>query len=936
MTNSKKHIYLIDGSGYIFRAYYALPPLTRKSDGLPVGAVSGFCNMLYKFLEEARSLDKEDRPTHLAVIFDSARKNFRNDIYKDYKANRHDTPEDLIPQFEYIRKAVTAFNIPSIELLNYEADDLIATYKEQASKKNIKVTIISSDKDLMQLVDDNTFMFDAMKEHYIGKEEVKEKFGVYPEKVIDVQSLAGDSSDNIPGVPGIGIKTAAELINQFGSLENLLENASTIKQPKRRQALIDNREKAFISKQLVTLKRDVPVTNELDEFILKPLNLDKILTFLKEMEFTRLFSRLEENHGSFVNEKTSTLKSETKTEPKKKIISTSPIDSSENKFSLVMNIQELEKILSKADERGLFAIDTETNSLDTMVADLVGISLSFKIGEAFYIPLAHKNKLDPLVKKQLNSKDVLATIKPYLEDSTIKKIGQNIKYDYRIFLKYGIKMTSMEDTMLMSYALDAGKNRHNMDLLSEIHLQHKTISFKDVAGIGKAQVTFDLVNIEQAKNYACEDADVTLRLYEFFEQRLFGENVLNVYENLEKPLIKILSSMENNGIKIDQTILGKLSKKFEIEIQNLEKKIFKISGEEFNIASPKQLGDIIYDKLKIAGTKKTKKGNLATNVSVLENLADQGHEFPKLILNWRQKSKLKNTYTDTLPTYINNKTKRVHTSFLLAATTTGRLASANPNLQNIPIKNIEGKEIRSAFISEKNSNLISADYSQIEMRILSHMGDVTELKKAFLNKEDIHNLTASQIFGVSIHDVDEDMRRKAKAINFGIIYGISSYGLAKQISVSNTEAESFLRSYFTKFPEIKEFMNETIKFCRKNGYVKTLFDRKCHFPNINDKNHTLRTFQERACINAPIQGTAADVLRLAMIKIDNKIEEKNINANLLIQVHDELLLECQEKDVVNVQKQVSYEMEHASEPLLKFSIPLTVDIKSGKNWSEAH
>ena len=936
MTNSKKHIYLIDGSGYIFRAYYALPPLTRKSDGLPVGAVSGFCNMLYKFLEEARSLDKEDRPTHLAVIFDSARKNFRNDIYKDYKANRHDTPEDLIPQFEYIRKAVTAFNIPSIELLNYEADDLIATYKEQASKKNIKVTIISSDKDLMQLVDDNTFMFDAMKEHYIGKEEVKEKFGVYPEKVIDVQSLAGDSSDNIPGVPGIGIKTAAELINQFGSLENLLENASTIKQPKRRQALLDNREKAFISKQLVTLKRDVPVTNELDEFILKPLNLDKILTFLKEMEFTRLFSRLEENHGSFVNEKTSTLKNETKTEPKKKIISTSLIDSSENKFSLVMNIQELEKILSKADERGLFAIDTETNSLDTMVADLVGISLSFKIGEAFYIPLAHKNKLDPLVKKQLNSKDVLAIIKPYLEDSTIKKIGQNIKYDYRIFLKYGIKMTSMEDTMLMSYALDAGKNRHNMDLLSEIHLQHKTISFKDVAGIGKAQVTFDLVDIEQAKNYACEDADVTLRLYEFFEQRLFGENVLNVYENLEKPLIKILSSMENNGIKIDQTILGKLSKKFEIEIQNLEKKIFKISGEEFNIASPKQLGDIIYDKLKIAGTKKTKKGNLATNVSVLENLADQGHEFPKLILNWRQKSKLKNTYTDTLPTYINNKTKRVHTSFLLAATTTGRLASANPNLQNIPIKNIEGKEIRSAFISEKNSNLISADYSQIEMRILSHMGDVTELKKAFLNKEDIHNLTASQIFGVSIHDVDEDMRRKAKAINFGIIYGISSYGLAKQISVSNTEAESFLRSYFTKFPEIKEFMNETIKFCRKNGYVKTLFDRKCHFPNINDKNHTLRTFQERACINAPIQGTAADVLRLAMIKIDNKIEEKNINANLLIQVHDELLLECQEKDVVNVQKQVSYEMEHASEPLLKFSIPLTVDIKSGKNWSEAH
>ena len=934
-NSSNKHIYLIDGSGYIFRAYYALPPLTRKSDGLPVGAVSGFCSMLYKFLEEARSLDKADRPTHLAVIFDSARKNFRNDIFKEYKANRHDTPEDLIPQFDYIRKAVEAFNIPSVELLNYEADDLIATYKEQASKKGIKVTIISSDKDLMQLVDDNTFMFDSMKDRFIGKEEVKEKFGVYPDKVIDVQSLAGDSSDNIPGVPGIGVKTAAELINEYGSLENLLDNAASIKQPKRRQSLLDNKDKAFMSKQLVTLKRDVPVKNTLDEFVLKPINADKILQFLKEMEFTRLFNRLEADYGKFSGETSATLENIKKSEDKNIDHPSAPKKYKKN-FSLILNIQELKDVLEKADEKGIFAIDTETNSLDTMVADLVGISLSYKAGEAFYIPLRHKKELDPLVKKQLNPKDVLAVIKPYLEDTTIKKIGQNIKYDYRIFLKYGIQMNSIEDTMLMSYSLDAGKNRHNMDLLSEIHLQHKTISFKDVAGIGKAQVTFDFVDIEQAKDYACEDADITLRLYQFFEKRLFTENVLGVYENLEKPLIKILATMENNGIKIDENILGKLSKKFEIEIKNLEKKIFKISKEEFNIGSPKQLGDVIYEKLKIAGTKKTKKGNFATNVSVLEDLADQGHEFPKLVLNWRQKSKLKNTYTDTLPTYIHKKTKRVHTSFLLAATTTGRLASANPNLQNIPIKNIEGKEIRSAFITDKNSSLISADYSQIEMRILSHMGDVKELKKAFLNKEDIHNLTASQIFGVSIKQVDEDMRRKAKAINFGIIYGISSYGLAKQISVSNSEAESFLRSYFTKFPEIKEFMNETIKFCRKNGYVKTLFDRKCHFPSINDKNHTLRTFQERACINAPIQGTAADVLRLAMVKIDKKIIDKDINANLLIQVHDELLLECKEKDESNVKKQISFEMESASEPLLQFSIPLIVDIKSGKNWTEAH
>ncbi len=935
-TNSKKHIYLIDGSGYIFRAYYALPPLTRKSDGLPVGAVSGFCNMLYKFLEDSRALDKADRPTHLAVIFDSARKNFRNEIYKDYKANRQDTPEDLIPQFEYIRKAVTAFNIPSIELLNYEADDLIATYKDQANKKNIKVTIISSDKDLMQLVDDNTFMFDAMKEKYIGKEEVKEKFGVYPDKVIDVQSLAGDSSDNIPGVPGIGVKTAAELVNEFGSLENLLANIDKIKQPKRKQTLLDNKSKALISKQLVTLKKDVPIKNQIDEFVLKEIDLKKILEFLKEMEFSRLSNRLEADYGKF--QAKSKFKKEDKIDEVETIKISNPAVSKDVKknFSLILNLSELKEILKKIDEKGIFAIDTETNSLDPMVADLVGISLSCKAGEAFYIPISHKRESDLLVKKQLKLKDVLSVIKPYLEDSSIKKIGQNIKYDYRIFLKYGIQINSIEDTMLMSYSLDAGKNRHNMDLLSELHLNHKTITFKDVAGTGKSQVTFDFVDIEQAKNYACEDADITFRLYEFFEKRLFSEHVLGVYQNLEKPLIPVLSSMENNGIKIDKNILQKLSKKFEIEIENLQKKIFKIAKEEFNIGSPKQLGDIIYDKLKIAGTKKTKKGNLATNVSVLEDLAEQGHEFPRLVLNWRQKTKLKNTYTDTLPTYIHNETKRVHTSFLLAATTTGRLASANPNLQNIPIKNIEGREIRSAFISEKNFKLISADYSQIEMRILSHMGDVKELKEAFLNKEDIHSITASQIFGVSLKNVDEDMRRKAKAINFGIIYGISSYGLAKQISVSNSEAESFLRSYFAKFPEIKEFMHETISFCRKHGYVKTLFDRKCHFPNINDKNHTLRTFQERACINAPIQGTAADVLRLAMIRIDKKIRESEIRAKLLIQVHDELLLECPEKEESNVKKQISFEMENASDPLIKFTIPLTVEVKSAQNWSAAH
>ena len=928
-VSEKKHIYLIDGSGFIFRAYYALPPLTRKSDGLPVGAVSGFCNMLYKFVEEARNLEKIDRPTHLVVVFDSARKNFRNDIYKDYKANRENTPEDLIPQFDLIRKAVEAFNIPSIEMLNYEADDLIATFKEQASKKKIKVTIVSSDKDLMQLVDENTFMFDSMKDKFIDKEQVKEKFGVYPDKVIDIQSLAGDSSDNVPGVPGIGIKTAAELINEYGNLDNLLKNASNIKQPKRRQTLLDNKENALISKKLVTLKKDVPIEYSIDDFLLKPIDSKKILTFLKDMEFSRLYKKLENDYGLFENipNDNSAVKNEISLEKNK---------TNKKNFSLIFDLKNLEKILNKADEKGVFAIDTETNSLDPMVADLVGISLCVTPGEAFYIPVGHKKKEDDLVKKQLKLNDVLKLIKPFLEDSSIKKVGQNIKYDYRIFLQHGIQMNSIEDTMLMSYALDAGKNRHGMDLLSEIHLDHKPITFKDVAGTGKSQVTFDQVDIKQAKEYACEDADITLKLYEAFEKRLFSENVLTVYDQLEKPLVKILSTIENNGVKIDQKILHKLSEKFSIEISNLEKKIFKIAKEEFNIGSTKQLGDIIYEKLKIAGSKKTKKGNFATNVSVLEDLADQGHEFPKLVLSWRQKSKLKNTYTDTLPTFINKKTKRIHTSFLLAATTTGRLASANPNLQNIPIKNTEGKEIRSAFVSEKNAKLISADYSQIEMRVLAHMADVKELKKAFLNQEDIHNLTASQIFNVSINKIDEDMRRKAKAINFGIIYGISSYGLAKQISVSNSEAESFLRSYFSKFPEIKTFMNDTISFCRKNGFVKTLFERKCHFPNINDKNHSIKTFQERACINAPIQGTAADILRLAMIKIDKKITDKEIDANLLIQVHDELLVECNDKIVSLTKKQIANEMENATDPLVKFSIPLTVDVKSGNNWNEAH
>ena len=924
--SKSKHLFLIDGSGYIFRAYYALPPLTRKSDGLPVGAVSGFCNMLYSFLEKAKSGNSMDTPTHLAVIFDSARKNFRNDIYKDYKGNRSDAPDDLVPQFDYIRKAVKAFNLPSIELLNYEADDLIATYKSEAKKKKIKLTIVSSDKDLMQLVDSETFMLDTMKDRHIGINEVKEKFGVLPDKVIDVQSLAGDSVDNIPGVPGIGIKTAAELINQFGSLDKLLEKAETIKQPKRRQALLENKDKALISRKLVTLKNDVPVKETIDDFVLKSLDKEKIFNFLDEMEFSKIKKRIEQNYG----------KSETNFSTKDKPIKKNNENLKKDGYHVVYSLNEIEDLLKQADNQGYFAIDTETNSLNSFKAELVGVSLAVTESKAYYIPVGHKNKEDGNIQKQIKIKDLINILKTYLEDETIKKVGQNIKYDLKIFQKYGITLKSYEDTMLLSYVLDAGLNRHNLDLLAKIHLNHENIKFKEVVGTGKSEVTFDEVKIEDAYKYACEDAEITLKLYNIFKDRIVKEKCFQVYDILEIPLVDVLARMENNGIKIDKTILNKLSDTFTKDLIGLEKKIYKIAGEKFNIASTKQLGDILYEKLKISGTKKTKKGNFATNVNVLEDLAGKGHEFPKLVLDWRQKSKLKNTYTDSLPEFINQKTKRIHTSFLLAATTTGRLASSDPNLQNIPIKSKEGKEIRSAFVSEKGNSIISADYSQIEMRVLAHVADVKELKKAFKNNEDIHSITASQIFECDIKKINEDMRRKAKAINFGIIYGISSYGLAKQISVSNPEAEKFLFSYFKKFPEIRDYMQETLKFCRKNGFVETMFGRKCHFPNINDKNHTLKSFQERAAINAPIQGAAADIIRFAMINIDKKIIKKEIKSMLLVQIHDELLFETKDADLKREILLIKNEMENAIDHDYNFSVPLIVDANYAKNWNDAH
>ena len=916
------HFYLIDGSGYIFRAYYALPPLSRKSDGMPTGAVNGFCNMLYKLLEDSKSKENLQRPTHFAVIFDSARKNFRNEIYKDYKANRSDAPDDLVPQFEYIRKSVEAFNLPSIEMLNYEADDLIATYCEKILKEGAKVTIVSSDKDLMQLYKKNVRIYDPMKNKFISNEDVLSKFGVDANKVIEVQALAGDSSDNVPGVPGIGVKTAAELINKYGTVEKLLANADEIKQNKRRETILENKEKALISKRLVTLKKDVPIKDKIQDFELKEINKDRLYDFLREMEFNRLLSQVISFYGEVKTSKNKFNENHNSKIEKEYF----------NNYKLIKTIDEIDYWIKKAEEKGEIAIDTETSSLDPQTADLIGISLCLEAGEACYIPIGHKKN------ESLSLEKVIKKIKILLEDSSVKKIGQNIKFDYIVLYHHGINMTSMEDTMLMSYTLDAGKNRHNMDTLSEIHLNHKTISYKDIVGSGKKQISFNEVEILKAKDYAAEDADVTYRLFKIFEKNLKSEKLKEIYEVFEKPFIKILASMEINGVKIDSTFLNDLSKKFELKIKNLEKKIFKISKKEFNIGSTKQLGEIMYNELKISALKKTKKGSFATSASVMEDLAYKGHELPKLILEWRQISKLKNTYSESLPTFVNNKTKRVHTSFLLAATTTGRLASSDPNLQNIPIKTDDGKNIRKSFIAEKNNLLVSADYNQIEMRILADLADVKELKKAFKNNEDIHTLTASQVFNIDIKKVDSNTRRKAKAINFGIIYGISQYGLAKQIMVSNIEAQEFLNSYFKKFPEIKEYMDSTIKFCRKSGYVNNIFGRRTHITGINDKNFNVRNFQERAAINAPIQGSASEIMRLAMIRIHKLLENsKNLKSKMLLQIHDELIFEVPENEVKKTCEMIKKEMSGVSKSdLHAFSIPLTVDINSGENWGILH
>ena len=936
--SEKKHLFLIDGSGYIFRAYYALPPLYRKSDGLPTGAVNGFCNMLFKLIEDTKSNSK---PTHLAVIFDSARKTFRNDIYTEYKANRCEPPEDLIPQFQIIKDSVKAFGIPSIELARVEADDIIATYAKQAADKNWKVSIVSSDKDLMQVVSKDIKLIDTMKNKSIGIDDVKEKFGVAPDRVIDVQALAGDSSDNVPGAPGIGLKTAALLINEYDNLENLLESAEQIKQNKRRESLIENKELIKISKQLVTLKDDVADIQSLDTLNITNINYETLIPFLHELELFKLKERLTKKNPDLQKIKIAEKNNEVKTnETNKKIHENKVIFtndfSKKSKYISITKIQALELLIKDIYAQGYFVFDLETDSLDIIDANLVGIAVCLDTKRSYYIPLTHKDDQGKLIKEQIEFKEALKTFSKVLIDKSLIKIGHNIKYDIAVLKKYNIETLSFEDTMLMSYINDAGNHRHSMDELAKVHFNRDTIKFKDVVGTGKSQITFDYVDIEKATEYAAEDAEITFKLYLLLKSKLVEGKNTSAYNYLEKSLVPSIIEMETNGIMLNTKYLKSLSSEFENKINILEKTIFKLSGVKFNIGSPKQLGDVLFNKLGLTPPKKTKTGEFSTGIEVLEDLAFEGNKVAEDLIDWRQLSKLKNTYTEALQNHINQTTQRIHTSYAMASTNTGRLSSSDPNLQNIPIRSPEGRLIRKAFIAEKGHKILSADYSQVELRVLAHIAKIEPLIAAFKNGEDIHALTASEIFGTDIKKITSDLRRRAKAVNFGIIYGISGFGLAKQLSITNHEANNFIKKYFDKFPGIKKYMEDTKALCREQGFVETLCNRKCFFPKIKDKNFAYRSFQERAAINAPIQGTAADIIKRAMIKIHEKKISNNNDCKMLLQVHDELIFEVKESKIEKYKSLIRQEMENALDPLLSLDVPLLVESSFGDNWDEAH
>lgn len=924
MGNSPRHVYLVDGSAYIFRAFHALPPMTRP-DGVPVNAVFGFTTMVTKLVEETDA-------DFLGVIFDAKRINFRNEIYPDYKGHRPDAPEELIPQFALIRDAVRAFDMPCVEQEGYEADDLIATYAKLAVEQGAEVTIVSSDKDLMQLIRPGVTMWDPMKNKSIGPDEVMEKFGVGPEKVVDVQALAGDSTDNVPGVPGIGVKTAAQLLGEYGDLETLLARASEIKQPKRREALIENAELARISKQLVTLKDDVPLDVPLSDLVRKDPDPAKVLPFLRENAFRKLVARWEHEAGG----------SEAKAAlPVEKARATG-----EKEYSLVVEEAELEAWVAAATKAGRVAVDTETTNLDATLAELVGISLCVEPGRACYIPVGHTGKEsqgDLLgggaeeAPKQIAKRRALEILKPMLEDESVLKIGQNIKYDLSIFARQdpSIAVAPIDDTMLISFALDAGLHGHGMDELAELHLDWKTIHYADVAGKGKDQVTFDKVPLEAARDYAAEDADVTLRLYEVLKPRLLEQKQTGFYELVERPLPPVVAAMEREGIKADPAVLRGLSEDFAKRLVVLEGEIHQLAGREFNVASPKQLGEILFDEMGISGGKKTKSGTYSTDSAVLEPLALE-HPIAAKVLDWRQLAKLKSTYADALIGQINPRTGRVHTAFMMAGAQTGRLSSTDPNLQNIPVRTAEGRKIREAFVAEPGHKLLSLDYSQIELRLMAELGNVAAMRQAFADGLDIHAATASQVFGVPVEGMPGETRRRAKAINFGIIYGISAFGLAKQIGVPQSEAKAFINQYFERFPEIHAFMEGAKEFCREHGYVETLMGRRIHLPGIKASNPMQRNYAERQAINAPLQGTAADIIKRAMARIPAAIAKSGLKARMLLQVHDELLFELPEGEVERAIPILQEVMQGAAGPGWQLSVPLVVEAGVGSNWNEAH
>ncbi len=987
------HVFLVDGSGYIFRAYHALPPLNRKSDGLQVNAVLGFCNMLWKLM---RDMPPDNRPTHLAIIFDKSEVTFRNKLYPEYKAQRPPAPDDLIPQFALIREAVRAFDLPCLEQAGFEADDLIATYVREACERGATATIVSSDKDLMQLVTDCVSMYDTMKDRRIGIPEVIEKFGVPPEKVVEVQALAGDSVDNVPGVPGIGIKTAAQLIVEYGDLETLLKRAPEIKQPKRRESLIEHADKARISRKLVQLDDHVALDVPLDDLAVHEPDSRKLIAFLKAMEFstltrrvaeyaqidpsdveadtanksasapgnaaagspsspsssgdTDLFGKTTSTAGQWAGSAKPAKQAADNSGPQTpKALADARAEEARNAkfnrtaYATIGTIDELQRWIARAFDVGQVSLTVETSNADPMQAEICGISLATGINEACYVPLAHTKPGDGsglfaagLVPDQIKTADALAALKPLLTNPGVLKIGHDLKFDSVVLAQHGVAVAPIEDTILISYVLDAGRAKHDQESLAESWFGHKAIGFTELTGTGKNRILFDQVPVDKATEYAAERADITLRLWRVLKPRLLAHGVNTVYETLERPLVAVLARMERRGISIDRQVLSRLSGEFAQTAARVEADIKKIAGEEINPGSPKQLGDIMFGKMGLPGGAKTKTGAWSTSAQILDELAEAGHEFPKRILEWRQVTKLKSTYTDSLPEYVNPQTHRVHTTYALAATTTGRLSSNDPNLQNIPVRTEDGRKIRKAFIATKGHKLVSADYSQIELRLLAEIADIPSLKQAFKDGLDIHAMTASEMFGVPIKDMPGEVRRRAKAINFGIIYGISAFGLANQLGIPREEAGAYIKKYFERFPGIRAYMDSTRDFCREHGYVETIFGRKCHYPDIKASNPSIRSFNERAAINARLQGSAADIIRRAMIRMEGALAEKKLSAQMLLQVHDELIFEVPDDEVAKTLPVVQQVMQDAAFPAVVLSVPLQVDARAANNWDEAH